>query len=163
MTSRLTRFLKPALAAASLLALAGGTAAVLQSSEKMLRLSFDRALAPVANAAEAVAEVKAPIAGSKDFWLTAMRQDAAVPVSKGISLGDRITLRLNGEDRHYRITSVSEFTPGKTESGARTSNVRLVLVTATDTSDATARPIRFVMEIEGTPVALIANQPARTL
>ncbi|MEQ1714447.1 MAG: hypothetical protein ABL907_00450 [Hyphomicrobium sp.] len=163
MSIRLSRILRPASAVASLLALVVGAGVVMQSSETMLRSSFARALSPASNAVaeQAVAIAKVPLSGSEDFWLTAMHQDAAVPVSKSISLGDLISLRLNGEDRHYRVTSVAEFTPGKTEIDTRSANVRLVLVTATDTANVTSRPIRFVMEVEGTPVAVISGQPAR--
>lgn len=163
MSTQLSRFLKPATAAAAVLALAAGTALLTQSSENMLRSSFARALDPVPVQSTEQATVGSPLAASEEYWLTAMHRDAATPVSKGVSLGDRITFTLDGKERQYRVTSVSDFTPDTTEIDTRARAVRLVLVTARDTNDITARTVRFVMEIEGVPVAVGPGSPARTL
>lgn len=163
MTYRLTRILIPALTSAALLAVGAGMTVLTQSSETMLRSSFERALVPVIANEQTASVSRQPLAGSEEFWLTAMTREAASPLSKGVSLGERITFTLDGQERQYRVTSVSEFAPGKTEIDTRASAVRLVLVTARDTTDITARTVRFVMEIEGAPASIIPGQPARTL
>ena len=170
MSQGLTRVLKPATVAAALLILGGAAAVLTQSSETLLRSSFARALKPTeTKLAEAsfvtpqhVAATSIPISGSEEFWLTAMGRDVAM--SKGVSLGDRITFTLDGTERHYRVTSVSEIKPTTTRVDTNSDNARVVLVTARDTSaDPSARSIRFVIEIPGTPAAVVTGRPGRTL
>lgn len=163
MSTRLSRFLKPATAAAALAALAAGMTLLTQSSETMLRSSFARALDPIPDPSNEPAVAANPLSGSEEFWLTAMNREVAQPVSKSVSLGDRITFTLDGKERQYRVTSVSDFEPGKTEIDTRARPIRLVLVTARDTNDITARTVRFVMEIEGDPATVVSGTPARTL
>lgn len=167
MSYGLTRILKPATAGAALLVLGGGAAVLTQSSETLLRSSFARALQPVGSQVVANASVNArhagvPISGSEEFWLTAMGRDVAM--SKGVSLGDRITFNLDGKERNYRVTSVSEIKPNVTRVDTRAFNTRVVLVTARDTSaDPGARSIRFVIEIPGPPSSVVAGRGARAL
>jgi len=167
MSYGLTRILKPATAAAALLFLGGGAAVLTQSSETLLRSSFARALQPanapvVANVSLDTRHTSLPISGSEEFWLTAMGRDVAM--SKGVSLGDRITFTLDGKERNYRVTSVSEIKPATTRVDTRAFNTRIVLVTARDTSaDPSARSIRFVIEIPGTPPSVVAGRGARAL
>ena len=167
MSYGLTRILKPATAGAALLVLGGGAAVLTQSSETLLRSSFARALQPanapvVANVSLDTRHASLPISGSEEFWLTAMGRDVAM--SKGVSLGDRITFTLDGKERNYRVTSVSEIKPATTRVDTRAFNTRIVLVTARDTSaDPSARSIRFVIEIPGTPPSVVAGRGARAL
>ncbi len=167
MSYGLTRILKPATAAAALLVLGGGAAVLTQSSETLLRSSFARALQPasepvVAGASVDTGHAGVPISGSEGFWLTAMGRDVAM--SKGVSLGDRITFNLEGKERNYRVTSVSEVKPATTRVDTRAFNTRVVLVTARDASaDPSARSIRFIIEIPGPPSSIVAGRGARAL
>jgi len=166
MSHGLTRILKPATLVAALLVLGGGAVILTQSSETLLRTSFARALKPagqqVAAAPIGAQRGNVAVSGSEDFWLTAMGRDAAM--SKGVSLGDRITFTLDGKERNYRVTSVSEIKPTTTRVDTRTLSTRLVLVTARDTSaDPSAASIRFVIEIPGAPSSVVAGRPARAL
>ncbi len=167
MSHGLTRILKPATAGAALLVLGGGAAVLTQSSETLLRSSFARALQPanapvVADAPLDTRHAGLPISGSEEFWLTAMGRDVAM--SKGVSLGDRITFTLDGKERNYRVTAVSEIKPATTRVDTRAFNTRVVLVTARDTSaDPGARSIRFIIEIPGAPSSVVAGRGARAL
>ena len=144
MSEGLTRILKPLTAVAGLTCLAGAAAVLTQSSETLLRSSFARALAPVAGADHPSALASAPIAGTEEFWLSAMGRD--VTKTSGVSLGDRITLTLDGKERSYSVTSVSDISP-VTHIDTRARVDRILLITAKDTADALARPIRFVIDL----------------
>lgn len=159
MSHGLTRILKPAGMLAGLTLLVASAGLLTQSSETLLRRSFDRALAPTV-AASSVAELKGqmPISGSEDFWLSAMERDARV---RSVSLGDKITVTLNGRERSYRVTSVSDILPSATESASRKASDRLLLVTAKDTADALSRPIRFVIDLSGHDAEALLGRPAR--
>ena len=167
MSHRLTRYLKPAMATAALLILGGGAAMLTQSSESLLRSSFARALQPQAEQTSVawVAPVQkdgAPISGSEEFWLTAMGRD--VSMTKGVSLGDRITFTLDGKERNYRVTSVSDMKPETTRVDTRALSTRVVLVTARDTgADPNAHPVRFVIEIPDVPTSFVTGRPDRAL
>lgn len=162
MSNRHPRVLGPALLAAATGLVAVALGMMLASSETLLRSTFAAALAPASTGAIHTATVK-PLAGSEDFWLTAMTNHAAAPLSKAVSVGDKIAMTLDGKERHLSVVSVSEFTPAKTEIDTRSGAVRLVLVTAHDASDATLRPIRFVMELEAAPIEANATRAGRTL
>ncbi len=132
------------------------------SSETLLRSSFSTALNnTVIN--QVVAAKSAPISGSEDFWLSAMRQDGRSSITKAVSIGDQISLSLGGERRTLEVAAVSEFTPQITEIDTSSSHSRLVLVTARDTSNSARQPIRFVMEIEKPSAADGQGRGARAL
>ncbi len=141
----------------------GASTALMSSSEAMLRTSFSAALqgsAPVA--AQRMAKA-VPLSGSEDFWLSAIRQDGGAPVTKTVSLGDRISLTLGGEQRDLEVAAVSEFQPKLTEIDTSSGPSRFVLVTAKDARNAAADSIRFVMEIQPAPAAIVAAKPAQAL
>lgn len=147
------------LAGGTAVALAGGL--MLTSTEQMLRNSFSTALtrnAPPVNKQIASA---APISGSEEFWLSAMRRDGLAPATKTISVGDQISLSIGGERRNFEVATVADFAPQVTEIDNSSGPSRFVLVTAHDTSDAKAIPVRFVMELEAThPPAVMAGRGA---
>ena len=145
----------------------GGALVGASNSENLLRSSFDQAIrnsaeAPVTQEARIPAAVS-PVSGSEEFWLTALAHDGGQPVSKSVTIGDRISMSLGGVEKRLEVASVSEFDPKITEIDTRTRSVRLVLVTARDTADSRARPIRFVMELETAPEQGVAAAPAKTL
>lgn len=156
MSEGLTRILKPVTAIAGLTCLAGAAAVLTQSSETLLRSSFARALAPAGGTLQPAAQAAAPIAGTEEFWLSAMGRDIAK--TSGVSLGDRITLTLDGKERSYRVTSVSDISP-VTHIDTRARTERVLLITAKDTADALARPIRFVIDL-GEPAEQAVNGTA---
>lgn len=163
MSKGLSRILKPATAGAVLTVLVAGAAVLTQSSETLLRSSFERALTPpsvTTTTTTAQVQRELPVSGSEEFWLTAMGREPAA--SKGISLGDRITLTLDGKERNYRVTSVSDIAPATTHIDTRARADRLVLVTAKDTADALSRPVRFVLELPAAEAGgASAGRPAR--
>lgn len=144
---------------------AGGGALMASNSETILRQSFAAAIAPRHQPSPIAPSAAAtPLAASEEFWLAAIRPDANVaPVSKSVSLGDSMTITLNGQNRVLRVTSVTEFSPEKTEVDLRSPNIHLVVVTAHDTTDTAAKPVRFVMEIEGKASATTGLPPGKTL
>lgn len=162
MSNRHPRVLGSAAVALALSVVAVGLGMMLASSETLLRSTFAAALSPAATAMPVRAAAASPLAGSEEFWLTAMKGNGAAPLSKAVSVGDRIAMTLDGKERRLDVVSVSEFTPAKTEIDTRSGAVRLVLVTAHDASDATLRPIRFVMELEAAPLPVVPR-PGRTL
>jgi hypothetical protein len=148
------------LAGAAILATAATV--VLTSGETMLRTSFNTALNNVNLAAPKIAN-RAPVSGSEDYWLSAMRADGVGPVTKTISVGDKISLSFGGERRTLRVASVSEFSPQITEIDTTSGPNRFVLVTALDAADRDARPIRFIMDVAGTPAPVAKRLTGRTL
>ncbi len=166
MSERLTRILKPVTAMAGLACLAAAAAVLTQSSETLLRSSFARALAPSPGAQQTAAQVSGqvagPIAGTEEFWLSAMGRDTIKTTGKqpGVSLGDRITLTLDGKERSYRVTSVSDISP-VTHIDTRARVERVLLITAKDTADALAQPIRFVIDLGNPGQQAVAGSAAR--
>lgn len=140
----------------------GSALVAASNSESLLRSSFDHAIRKSAEAP--VTQVsRIPVSGSEDFWLTALAHDSGQPVSKSVTIGDRISMTLGGVEKSLEVASVTEFDPKTTEIDTRARSVRLVLVTARDTNDSRARPIRFVMELETAPEQGLAAAPAKTL
>lgn len=139
-------------------------AMVFASSETVLRSSFQTAINNrVGLPTREVASVTPPISGSEDFWLSAMR-DGTEPVNKTVSVGDRISLTLGGVHRTFEVTTVSDFAPQITQIDTSPGPSHLVLVTAHDVKDPSARPIRFVMEIEqGNAPVVAGGHNGRTL
>lgn len=165
MSKGLTRILKPASAITGLTLLAAAAAFLTQSSETLLRNSFQRALGPPHTSIEVAAAARdvvstPPIAGTEEFWLSALGRD--VTATRGVSLGDRITLTLDGKERSYRVTSVSDLAAGTTHIDTRPRTDRLILVTAKDTADALSRPIRFVIDLGDPATGLMAGGKPRT-
>ncbi len=133
------------------------------SSESVLRSSFQTALNNRTSiAAKEFASANAPVSGSEDFWLSSMR-DGTAPVNKTISVGDQISLDLGGVHRTLEVATVSDFTPQITQIDTSTTPNHLVLVTARDPNDVSARPVRFVMEIQQNGLPIITGRNGRTL
>lgn len=132
------------------------------NSETVVRDSFSIALSGSPAVSPSRVAKSVPIAGTEEYWLTSMARDGGLPITKAVAIGDQIGLTVRGEQRHLEVSSVSDFAPAFTEIDTRTAPSRLVLVTARDTSDKDARPVRFVMEVEqGVPG--MAQPTARTL
>jgi hypothetical protein len=132
------------------------------SSETVLRSSFATALTRAASPTKQIASA-APISGSEEFWLTAMRRDDSTPVTRPISVGDQISLTLSGHHRTFEVASVSDFAPKITEIDTSSAPAHFVLVTARDTKDPSARPVRFVMEIDRGNAPIVGGRAGRTL
>jgi hypothetical protein len=133
------------------------------SSETVLRSSFATALTHNAVAPVKTVASAAPISGSEEFWLTAMRRDDSAPVTRTISVGDKISLTLSGHRRTFEVASVADFSPQITEIDTSAGPGHFVLVTARDLSDSSARPIRFVMEIDRANAPIVGGRGGRTL
>ncbi|RUO99460.1 hypothetical protein [Hyphomicrobium sp.] len=149
-------------------ALLGAAGALLfTSSETVLRSSFEVALdhhaIQAGTPAKELADAKAPVSGSEDFWLSAMR-DGSAPITKTVSVGDQISMNLGGVRRTLEVSTVSDFAPQITQTDTSSGPSHFVLVTARDLKDASLRPVRFVMEIQQGGVPVIAGGRAgRTL
>ena len=147
-------------AGAAVAAIAG--ALFFANSETVLRKSFQTALNKTSIEAKQVASANAPISGSEDFWLTAMR-DGTAPVTKTISVGDQISMNLGGVRRTLEVATVADFSPQITQIDTSSGPSHLVLVTARDLGDTAARPIRFVMEIQQGGAPVVAGRTGRPL
>lgn len=147
------------LAAAALVA-TGMAAAT--NSEAVVRDGFSVALNTVPAARPQVAR-SIPVAGTEEYWLTAIRPEGGLPVTKTVSVGDRMALSFAGKNIQLEVADVSEFAPRVTEIDTRSAQTRFVLVTARDTSNSDARPVRFVMEVEQAPAGQLTAQTGRTL
>ncbi|MBS0239734.1 MAG: hypothetical protein JSR89_15050 [Proteobacteria bacterium] len=134
------------------------------NSETVLRKSFQTALNRTSTEAKAgvIAATSAPISGSEDYWLSAMR-DGTMPVNKTISVGDQISMNLGGVRRTLEVATVSDFSPKITQIDTSPAPSHLVLVTARDLGDSGARPIRFVMEIQQNGSPVVTGRTGRTL
>lgn len=141
-----------------------GAATLSINSEALLRSSFSSALTSLPEMHVASRATKSvPMAGSEEFWLSALNKDGNFPLSKTVSIGDRITMTLGGIDRQMDVAAVTNFEPQITTIDTASSLTRLVLVTARDTRDSASRPVRFVMEIDNGDASLVAAKPARAL
>lgn len=143
-----------------------GAAFFFANSETVLRTSFATALTNAANAAASPAQTvasSAPISGSEEFWLTAMRHDDSQPVARPVSVGDQISMTLSGHRRTFEVATVSDFAPQITEIDTSSGPAHFVLVTARDVSNPNARPVRFVMEIDRGNVPMVGGRAGRTL
>jgi hypothetical protein len=148
------------------LAAIGGTFVAAGNSENLMRSSFEQAIrnsAEIRTAQNSTPAARLPISGSEEFWLTALSHNGIQPVSKSVTIGDRISMTLSGVERNLEVASVAEFDPKTTEIDTRARPVRLVLVTARDVNDSRARPIRFVMELETASDPAVSALPAKTL
>ena len=133
------------------------------NSETVLRKSFQTALNRTSVETKEVASAaSAPISGSEDFWLTAMR-DGTTPVNKTISVGDQISMNLGGVRRTLEVATVADFSPQITQIDTSSGPSHLVLVTARDLGNTAARPIRFVMEIQQGGAPVVNGRTGRTL
>jgi hypothetical protein len=147
---------------------AGAMAAVIAAtaffanSESVLRSSFATALTRTSLPAKELASA-APVSGSEEFWLSAMRRDGNAPVMKTVSIGDQISLNLGGERRTLEVATVADFAPQITQIDTSAAPSHFVLVTARDVNDAAARPVRFVMEFEQGAAPVVAGRGGRTL
>jgi len=148
-------------AGAAVAALAG--ALLFANSETVLRNSFQTALNRTnVEIKEVAAAVSAPIAGSEEYWLTAMRTGTA-PVNKTISVGDQISMNLGGVHRTLEVSTVVDVSPQITQIDTSPGPSQLVLVTARDLRDTAARPVRFVMEIQQNGAPVMNGRTGRTL
>ena len=147
-------------AGAAVAAIAG--ALLFANSETLLRSSFQTALDRTNPPAKELASAAAPVSGSEDFWLSAMR-DGTAPVNKTVSVGDQISLNLGGVHRTLEVATVSDFAPQITQIDTSAGPSHFVLVTARDPNDSAARPIRFVMEIQQGGAPVLAGRGGRTL
>lgn len=151
------------LAVGGLLTVATAAAVSATSPEKLLADSFGTALkSEAASIRETHALKPVPIAGSEGYWLSALRHDGPAPLTKTVSIGDRISMTLAGIERHLQVISVAEFEQKDTAIDSSAPKTRFVLVTARDEGDATARPIRFAVELQTEDVPAITTA-ARTL
>ena len=143
-------------------ALVLGSAVYFTNSETFLRSSFANALTRSQPAGEQVASA-APISGSEEFWLSAMRRDGNGPVTKSVSVGDHISLSLGGERRTLQVATVAEFAPKIAQIDTSASPSHFVLVTARDVKDSSAPPVRFIMEFEQGVAPVVPGRGGRTL
>lgn len=137
-------------------------ASFLASSETVLRSSFTTALTRGSQPTK-VAAAAAPISGSEEFWLTAMRGDGSAPVTRPVSVGDQISMTLSGHHRTFEVSAVSDFSPQITEIDTSSGPAHFVLVTARDAKNPSARPVRFIMEIDRGAPPFVASRGGRTL
>ena len=141
-----------------------GVATLSLNSEALLRSSFSAALSSTPDTKVAIHSPKTvPMAGSEEFWLSALNKDGSAALSKTVAIGDRITMTLGGVDRQMDVASVSTFEPKITTIDTASNSTHLVLVTARDSRDNGSRPVRFVMEIDNGDASLMAAKPARAL
>ena len=147
-------------AGAAVAVLTGGLSLI--NSETVLRSSFATALTHTSIPAKEIASA-APVSGSEEFWLSAMRRDGNAPVTKTINVGDRIALSLGGERRSLQVATVADFSPQITQIDTSAGPSHFVLVTARDVNDSSAPPVRFVMEFEQRVAPVVAGRAGRAL
>lgn len=148
---------------------AGSLAFVLASAvnpEAIMRSNFEAALVSAdrlsANRPQQFVKA-APVAGTEDFWLSAMRAEPALPVTKAVSIGDQIKLSLDGSEQKFEVSAVSAFYPEQPALGSSSASNNFVLVTARDGDGPEARVVRFVMEITAAASPSQLEKSARAL
>lgn len=162
MTKQDLRPIKLGLAAGAAVAAVTG-ALFFANSETVLRKSFQTALnRTIVETKEIATAAAAPISGSEEYWLTAMRE-GTTPVNKTISVGDQISMNLGGVRRTLEVSTVSDVSPRITQIDTSPGPNQLVLVTARDLRDTAAHPIRFVMEIQQGATPVVNGRTGRTL
>ncbi len=122
---------------------------LLPAGDAALRSSFETALKNKP-AIETRSSSGAPVAGTEDYWLSAVRGDAPGPVMKTVAIGDEINFSVGGERRTFKVQSVSDYTPPLTTIDTGDGHSQFVLVTAKDKVDPAALAVRFLVEVERT-------------
>jgi hypothetical protein len=140
-----------------------GAAFFFANSETVLRSSFATALTNAATSPAKTVASAAPISGSEEFWLTAMRHDDSQPVARPVSVGDQISMTLSGHRRTFEVATVSDFAPQITEIDTSSGPAHFVMVTARDVKNPNARPVRFVMEIDRGNAPMVGGRAGRSL
>lgn len=133
------------------LAVGAASAAVtwsLQDSDNAIARKFTAALnesaSPILSGAVASNSAAAPVAGSEEFWLSALRAKDAAGLRHTVAIGDRLTLSLSGKDEVFEVQSVAELPAGVTYVGQTAPHV--LMVTARKPGDAAGKLLRFVIE-----------------
>lgn len=132
------------------------------NSETLLQTSFDSAFAKQPAASAQIAK-SAPVAGSEEFWLSAIPGDPATALTKTVAAGDKISMTFGGVARTLEVASVAEFEPSVTAVETAKTSGRLVLVTAKDIAKPDANLVRFVIEVETPAAATITGATPRAL
>jgi len=103
----------------------------------------------------------APEASALVSAAPAARQDARGLDQPGLE-GAHI-VAVGGERRSLQVATVADFAPQITEIDTSAGPSHFVLVTARDVNDATAPPVRFVMQFEQRVAPVVAGRSGRTL
>jgi hypothetical protein len=163
---RLTNFPVAALGIAA--AGVGAAALSLGNGDAVVERGFERALASMADRTDG-AESKAPaiagpaVAGSEQYWLTHVVHDpSAMPATKPVAVGDRITITSGGRDRVLHVVTIDMLDSSLLLTSSQRP-ARLLLVTCRDQANPESRPVRFLIEADDELPTLSAVKAARTL
>lgn len=90
-----------------------------------------------------------PVSGSEDYWLSAQKTDSNIRLTRATpSVGDYVSLRLNGRNVSLEITAIAPLDPAVTRIDVRQSPERPLLITARDGRKRDARPVSFVVKLD---------------
>lgn len=124
--------------------------AVFANTDAVVTRGFADAIASTTPVAHQDAVASAPaISGSEEFWLSRAVNSAIKPANwlaprpHASAIGQRFTLTANGTARTLEIVDVRALAPGDAAGNAPGT---LLLVSAKDTADMAAAPVRLVLE-----------------
>lgn len=136
------------------------------STEQMMRTGFASAIAQTGPTGDTLASAPAshrkgheavtvasrgpamPVSGSEDYWLSAQKTDSNIRLTRTTpSVGDYVSLRLNGRNVSLEITAIAPLDPAVTRIDVRQSPDRPLLITARDGRKRDARPVSFVVKL----------------
>lgn len=138
----------------------GAAAIALGNGEAVVERGFQRAIASMDGKTTSRRPLPV-VAGSEEFWLTHVVHDAGATAVKPVTVGDRITISSNGNQRVLNVVTVdrldSQVLPVSSERPAP-----MLLVTCRDEANPQSRPIRFLVEA-GDEIPTLSPAKARTL
>lgn len=140
----------------------------LQNTDRSIAHQFTQSLnAPVqGNLTEVFSgqvAAAAPVSGSEDFWLSAMRAKDATGLKHAVAIGDKFTLSLGSTDEVFEVQSVVEIPSGVTYVGQNEALPHMLMVTARKPGDLGGKLLRFVIEQTPNAQADTDGRQARAL
>ena len=167
MAGRPYRLTNLPVAALGLAAVGLGAAALnLGNGDVFVERGFTRAFASMADKTGEAANLgkgtDVIIGASEQLRVTRAAHDPAAVFAKPVAIGDRITIASGGRERILHVVKVDQLDSAivPTSSGHP---APLLLVTCQDEANATARPVRFLIESDETLPALSTTTAARIL
>jgi hypothetical protein len=128
-------------------------ALTLGNGDALVERGFERAIASMAKQSASVADSADALADSADalgaqkLLLKRVAHDAGATFTKPVTVGDRITITSDGNDRILNVVTVdkldSSIIPTSSERPTQ-----LLLVTCRDEAKPEARPVRFLIEAD---------------
>lgn len=140
----------------------GAAAMSLGNGDAVVERGFKHALANMGERSDLAKHAGPAIAGSEQFWLTHVVHDAGTTPTRPVSVGDNITISSGAGERVLDVVEVQELDSSFILASSERPTP-LLLVTCRDRLNPSSRPVRLLLDADGTLPALSARKTARAL